>query len=400
MGAVEKTYQEINEKIRKGQAVVVTAEEMVGIVRKKGPARAAKEVDVVTTGTFAPMCSSGAFINFGHTNPPIKASKVWLNDVPAYGGLAAVDTYIGATEPVADDPLNKIHPGAFEYGGGHVIEDLVSGKTIRLRAEAYGTDCYPSRYAEKSVTLKDLPYAVLCNPRNAYQNYNCAINVSKKTIYTYMGTLKPSMGNANYSTSGQLSPLLNDPYYRTLGLGTRVFLAGAQGYVIWHGSQHNPDAARLANGTTRTPAGTLMLIGDLKEMLPQWLRGVSILGYGCSLAVGVGIPIPILDEEMAMFTGISDEEIVTQVKDYSFTTPTPLCEVNYAQLRSGSITVEGKEVPTVPLSSYVKAKEIAGILKEWIQNGEFLLGEPQKMLPTVPRPERKTGEEKSKTKTK
>ena len=95
MGTVRKTYQEINEKIRKGQAVVVTAEEMIGIVKKKGPARAAREVDVVTTGTFAPMCSSGAFINFGHTNPPMKASKVWLNDVPAYGGLAAVDIYIG-----------------------------------------------------------------------------------------------------------------------------------------------------------------------------------------------------------------------------------------------------------------------------------------------------------------
>ena len=86
MGAVQKTYQEINEKIRKGQAVVVTAEEMVGIVKRKGPARAARDVDVVTTGTFAPMCSSGAFINFGHTQPPIRASKVWLNDVPAYGG--------------------------------------------------------------------------------------------------------------------------------------------------------------------------------------------------------------------------------------------------------------------------------------------------------------------------
>lgn len=384
---IQKTYQEINEKIRKGQAVVVTAEEMVGIVRKKGPAKAAKEVDVVTTGTFAPMCSSGAFINFGHTSPPIKASKVWLNDVPAYGGLAAVDIYIGATEPVADDPLNKIHPGTFEYGGGHVIQDLVSGKTICLRAEGYGTDCYPNRYAELSVTLADLPYAVLCNPRNAYQNYNCAVNVSKKTIYTYMGTLKPNLGNANYSTSGQLSPLLNDPYYRTLGLGTRIFLGGAQGFITWHGSQHRPETPRQPNGTPRSPAGTLMLMGDMKAMNARWLKGVSLLGYGCSLAVGVGIPIPILDEEMALFTGVSDEDIVTQVKDYSFTNPDAIREVTYAELRSGAIMIEGKEVPTVPLSSYIRAKEIAGILKEWIEKGEFLLGEPQQMLPSVSRPE-------------
>lgn len=384
MGAVHKSYQEINEKIRKGQAVVVTAEEMVGIVKSKGPAQAAREVDVVTTGTFAPMCSSGVFINFGHTQPPIKASKVWLNDVPAYGGLAAVDVYLGATEPTFDDPLNKLRPGSFDYGGGHVIHDLVSGRSIRLRAEAYGTDCYPNRRVELTVTLEDLPYAVLCNPRNAYQNYNCAVNLSQKTIYTYMGTLKPRMGNANYSTSGQLSPLLNDPYYRTIGLGTRIFLGGAHGYVVWHGSQHNPNVARLPNGVPRAPAGTLMVLGDLKQMLPRWLMGSSLQGYGCSLAVGLGVPIPILDEDMAAFTGVSDAEIVTQVKDYSFTRPEPLCEVNYAQLRSGSILVEGKEVPTVPLSSTVRAREIAQILKGWIEKGDFLLGEPQQLIPSVP----------------
>jgi uncharacterized protein (DUF39 family) len=278
--------------------------------------------------------------------------------------------------------LNKIHPGSFAYGGGHVIHDLVAGKGVRLRAEAYGTDCYPNRQVETTVTLADLPYAVLCNPRNAYQNYNCAVNLSQKTIYTYMGTLKPRLGNANYSTSGQLSPLLNDPYYRSLGLGTRIFLGGAQGYVVWHGSQHKPDTARLPNGVPRSPAGTLMVLGDLKEMHPRWLIGVSLQGYGCSLSLGIGIPIPILNEEMAGYTGISDEEIVTQVKDYSFTQSEPLAEVNYAQLRSGSIRVEGKDIPTVPLSSYVRAKEIAELLKAWIQKGEFLLGEPQHLVPT------------------
>lgn len=384
MGVVQKSYQEINEKIRKGQAVVVTAEEMIGIVRKKGPASAAREVDVVTTGTFAPMCSSGVFINFGHTKPPIKASKVWLNDVPAYGGVAAVDMYLGATEPAFDDPLNKIRPGTFEYGGGHVIHDLVSGKAVRLRAEGYGTDCYPNRRVEMTVTLEDLPNAILCNPRNAYQNYNCAVNLSQKTIYTYMGTLKPRMGNANYSTSGALSPLLNDPYYRTLGLGTRIFLGGGQGYIVWSGTQHNPNVARLPNGVPRAPAGTLMVLGELKQMLPRWLMGVSMQGYGCSLSVGLGIPIPILNEDMAAYTGVSDEDIVTQVKDYSFTRSEPLCEVTYAQLKSGSITVEGKEVPTVPLSSYVRAKEIANILKDWIQKGTFVLGEPQHLIPSVP----------------
>ena len=142
---VNKTYEEINARIKAGEAVVVTAEEMVGIVSKEGPEEAARKVDVVTTGTFSPMCSSGAFINFGHTSPTLKASKVLLNDVPAYAGIAAVDIYIGATESTVDDPLNKVFPGEFRYGGGHVIEDLVAGRKITLEAIAYGTDCYPAK---------------------------------------------------------------------------------------------------------------------------------------------------------------------------------------------------------------------------------------------------------------
>ena len=108
---VSKTIDEINQKIKEGKVVVVTADEMVGIVKKNGAEKAAREVDVVTTGTFSPMCSSGAFINFGHTKPGIKASRTWLNDVPAYGGLAAVDCYLGATEPREDDPFKRGPPG-------------------------------------------------------------------------------------------------------------------------------------------------------------------------------------------------------------------------------------------------------------------------------------------------
>jgi len=384
---VKKTFKEINERIKAGQAVVVTAEEMIDIVEKHGDVEAARKIDVVTTGTFGPMCSSGAFINFGHTSPRIRASKVWLNDVPAYGGIAAVDCYIGATEVVEGDPLNSVYPGEFNYGGGHVIEDLVAGNVIKLRAEGYGTDCYPARKFEKNITINDLREAFLFNPRNAYQNYSCAVNLSDTTIYTYMGMLRPRMANAYYSTSGQLSPLLNDPYYRTIGVGTRIFLGGAQGYVAWSGTQHNPGAPRGPNGVPKQAAGTIAVVGNLKEMSPEWIVGASILGYGVSLYVGIGIPIPILNEEMARFTAVKDEDIYTQVYDYSMDFPKgiakPIAEVNYKDLRSGTIIIDGKEVVTAPLSSYFKARQIANILKEWIEAGKFILGEPQQILPSV-----------------
>jgi uncharacterized protein (DUF39 family) len=382
---INKTIHQINARIRSGKVVVVTAEEIIDIVKNEGPEEAARHVDVVTTGTFAPMCSSGAFINFGHSTPPIKASRVWLNRVPAYGGLAAVDCYIGATEPAEDDPLNKVYPGEFNYGGGHVIQDLVDGKTVHLRAEAYGTDCYPNRRVEKEVTLKTLPQATLCNPRNAYQNYNCAVNLTNKTVYTYMGTLKPRAANANYCSAGQLSPLFNDPYYRTIGLGTRIFLGGGVGYVTWHGTQHNPAVERTPQGVPLRPAGTLWVMGDLKQMSSAFLVGVGIQGYGCSLAVGLGVPIPLLNEEIAAQTGISDEEIFTQVIDYGNDYPQgvgrSLAQVSYAELKSGAIVFQGRRVPTVPLSSVVKAREIAATLKTWIAKGRFLLGEPQFTLP-------------------
>jgi L-aspartate semialdehyde sulfurtransferase len=386
--SVPKTYAEINEKIRSGKVVVVTAEEMVGIVEEDGVKKAAERVDVVTTGTFGPMCSSGAFLNVGHTTPRMKIAKAWLNDVPAYGGLAAVDLYVGVTEPQEDDPLNAHHPGEFRYGGGHVIEDLIAGEDVRLTAEAYGTDCYPRRKLDTWINLKDLNQAYLCNPRNCYQNYGVAVNPStERDIYTYMGVVKKDFGSANFCSAGQLSPLLNDPYYRTVGIGTRIFLGGAPGYVYWEGTQHCPTAARGENGVPKGGAGTLGVVGDLKHMDTRYFRGISMLGYGCTSAIGIGIPIPILDEDMARYTAVSDKDIVAPIIDYSYNyghnEGKPYGHVSYAELKSGTITVKGKAIPTTPLSSYTKAQEIAGIVKDWVESGEFLLQEPVQLLPSA-----------------
>jgi len=384
---MSRTIAEINEKIKKGKAVVVTAEEVIDIAKEKGSKQAAEEIDVVTTGTFSPMCSSGVFLNIGHSQPRIKlgGGKVYLNDVPVYTGLAAVDVFLGATALPDNDPRNKFYPGEFNYGGGHVIEELVAGKDIRLTATAYGTDCYPRKKLETWINLKDINDAILFNVRNAYQNYDVGVNLSDKTIYTYMGVLKSELGNANYCSSGELSPLLNDPYYKTIGMGTKVFLGGGIGYVAWHGTQHNPHVLRTDNGAPREPAGTLALIGDLKQMKPEWLVGTSMLGYGCTLTVGIGIPIPILSEEIIRYTMASDADIFAPIVDYSEAYPQRkpdiLAEVSYTELKSGHITIQGKDVPTASLSSYPKAIEIANILKGWIERGEFLLTEPVAPLP-------------------
>ncbi len=382
-----RTVEEINEKIKKGKVVVVTAEEMVAIAKEKGVKRAAQMVDVVTTGTFGPMCSTGMFINLGHSSPRIKigGGKCLLNDVPAYAGLAAVDIYIGATALPEEDPRNSVYPGSFKYGGGHVIEDFVAGKNIRLVAYAYGTDCYPRRKIETYINKETVNEAYLYNPRNCYQNYNVAVNLSNRILYTYMGILKPNLQNANFCSAGQLSPLLKDPNYRTIGIGTRIFLGGGIGYVAWRGTQHNPNVKRDENGIPKMPAGTLAVIGDAKAMNPRFLRGASFIGYGATIFVGIGIPIPVLDEEVAYYASRGDEELWAQVVDYGTDYPQnikkSIGEVTYAELKSGVIKVNGKEVPSYPISSYSMAVEVAETLKQWILNGKMYLTTPVEELP-------------------
>ena len=152
-----KTIAEINEKIKKGRAVIVTAEEIIDLVQKKGIKRTAHDVDVVTTATFAPMCSSGAYFNLGPAKPKVRlgGGKIYLNDIPGYAGFAAGDFFLGATSLPENDSRNRPYPGEFRYGGGHVLEDLVSGKELRLEAHTYATTCYPGEKLSTRITIKD-----------------------------------------------------------------------------------------------------------------------------------------------------------------------------------------------------------------------------------------------------
>ncbi|MGA2162410.1 MAG: homocysteine biosynthesis protein [Methanoregula sp.] len=360
---MHKSIGQINERIRDGNARVVTAEEMPGIVDELGEEGALKEVDVVTTGTFGAMCSSGAFLNFGHSEPPIRMERIWLNDVEAYGGLAAVDTYIGATQQ--SDTLEE------RYGGAHVLEDLVSGKSVELRATSRGTDCYPRRTITTELLLKNLNQAIMCNPRNAYQRYNAATNTTDRLLHTYMGTLLPNTGNITYSGAGVLNPISNDPKLQLIGSGVPIFLCGAQGMVIGEGTQHSPIGG----------FGTLMVTGNLKEMSPDYLRAATMTGYGVTLYVGLGVPLPVLDLDVVRATAVRDKDISVDLIDYGVPSRNrPLIRsVTYAELRSGSVEINGEQVRTSSLSSFRRARRVAEELKSWIGKGTMQLA-----LPTRP----------------
>ncbi len=367
-----KSYQEINEKIKSGKAVVLTAEEVSELAKTASAAEIAQKVDVVTTGTFGAMCSSGAFLNFGHASPPIRMEKITLNGIPVCGGLAAVDTYIGATD---------VHPEKETYGGAHLIEALLRGEDIALEAFGKGTDCYPRKHIQSKININTINEAILYNPRNAYQNYCVATNSTDQLKHTYMGTLLPRLGNASFSTSGELSPLLNDPECRTIGVGTRIFLCGTEGYVSWNGTQFHSTKEINPYGIPVAHSRTLAVVGNLKDMDPNFLRAAYYEKYGISMFVGIGIPIPILDEDMAHRVSIQNAQIETTIVDYGNGSAV-LGRTNYAELQSGSIQINGKKVRATPVSSLSKAREIADILKSRIQKGIFLLTEPVAKLPS------------------
>ncbi len=370
--ATNKSYQEINQRIAQGKAVVLTAEEVAEMAKTSTPEEIVEKVDVVTTATFGAMCSSGAFINFGHADPPIRMEKIRLNGVPAYEGLAAVDTYIGATAENPDNP---------NYGGAHVIQDLIEGKDVVLEAWAKGTDCYPSKHIKTIINKESVNEMFLFNPRNAYQNYNVAVNTTGKTKYTYMGTLLPNLKNANYSTAGELSPLLNDPEFKTIGIGTRIFIGGTTGYVAWPGTQFHTTRPKDEHGVPVTNAATLAVIGDLKKMSSEFLQAASYEKYGVSMFVGIGIPIPVLNVEMAKRVSINNSQITTSILDYGTVGTPKLGETTYEALRSGEIELDGQKIKTAPVASLAKARTIAMILKEQIQNGQFLVQEPIQIFP-------------------
>lgn len=380
-----RTLAEINDKIRHRRAVVWTVEELKARVAEVGVTQTAKEVDVVTTGTFEPMESSGAIINLGHTDPPIKIRKCWLDGVPAYAGFGAVDLYLGVTQSVDYSGAGEVPDGeeSRERGGGHVIEDLIADKPVQLRAIGQVTDCYPRASFETTITRETINQFYLFNPRNLYQNFIVGVNGGDRALFTYLGPLQPRLANAVYSNPGAISPLLNDPELKVIGIGTQIFLGGGIGYIAWEGTQHFPLQKRLPNQTPIGPSATLALVGDAKQMNSKWVRGCYFKNYGPSLMLGVGVPLPVLNEEVVNGCAVQDKDIVAPVVDFSIprrVRPT-FGLVSYAQLKTGRMTIEGKSVRVAPLASIFLSRQIAVELKQWIEQGEFMLTEPVAPIP-------------------
>ncbi len=333
----------------------------------------AEEVDIMTTGTFRAICSSEAFINMDYFNSPVRMTDIMLNRIKAYGGLAVVDAYIRVTQPI-DSPGKG-------YSGVHVIEDFITGKKIHLKATGPGTDYYVRKSIVTHVTLDDLNEAYLYNPRNLYQNYEVAINTSYKTLHTYMGKLLSNMKNATYSSAGKLSLLLNDPHLDIIGMGTKIFLVVGERYVAWQGTQFSIVAEEV-NGVPVKGPRTLALVGDMKGMDPRFLKALDITGHGISIALGIGVPIPVLNEDVMRRCAVSNEEIFVEMTNCNLPSNRTCMQMySYTELHFCKVEYQEKNVKTSSLSSLIGARKMVDTLKDWIEHGKFLLNQPSLVLP-------------------
>ena len=365
---MQRTYDEINEKILAGKAQVLTGVEAKALIKEKGIKHFLNNVDVVTFASFEMTTNAILYLNFGQTDPLIYFSEAYINNVAAMVS-GPTDLVLSCVSISEDNP---------EYGGAHIIEDLVKGKDLHFKSTGRNLTVFPNKEFETWFNLKNLNSARLILNQAINQNNIVACNSGQKDLNTNMGTLIGKLENSTFNSSSYLNPLINDPYCKTIGLGSRIWISGAIGYVLGHGSNHNPVQKRNEFNIPIGPGITMSAVADLHSINPKWIRGGYLKSYGPVLYIGIGVPVPVLNEEIAEAVSITDDKIHTTIVDFSIprrTKPT-FGQCTYQELRTSTVLINKKPTLSAPLSSMAFALEICNQLKEAIINKNLMLSEP------------------------
>lgn len=309
---VGKEFSEILERIERSEAVVLTAEEVSRLVEDEDRS-SLEEVDVVTTATRAVMSGTYAILSFPVAEPGSfqRARNVWLNGISAQVGpcpnenLGLLDLIVFGTACSRDRP---------DYGGGHLFRDLVEGKTIQVEVQ---TD--EGGLLQAEVGLEDMPHARMFGSRHAFKNYSAFVNPGSRSVRTIFHArgFEPHCQGATFSGCGQINPLKCDPLLETIGIGTRILLNGAEGYVLGTGTRSSRDKPNLSD------------FADMHHMTAEYMGGF-VTGLGpeciCSLAVPIPVTSPTILEEIAR----RDREIALPVNDIN--TRTVIGQANYGDV--------------------------------------------------------------------
>lgn len=299
-----RTFSEIKRKLSAGEAIVMTAQEIKECTEKE-----AAEVDVVTTGTRGVMSGT-----YGVFSIPIKSSRfskaksLFLNGICAHSG------------PCPNENLNLIEAVVFgtasagNYGAGMLFRDMLENKPIHVEAVAKdGTQI------SEDVFFEDMPYAKLMSTRNAFRNYSAMTNPHDHPITTIFHALEfpPNYKELTFSGCGSINPVQNDPSLRTIGIGTKVLVNGAEGFVTGAGTRSTPQSPNLT------------AVADMKEMNPDYMGGF-MTSEGPECIVSWAVPIPILDETLLKNVRIQDEQIQLPLSDVSIRKP--MTYIDYGKL--------------------------------------------------------------------
>ncbi|MFB3764298.1 MAG: methanogenesis marker 16 metalloprotein [Methanotrichaceae archaeon] len=311
-----RTIVEINEKIARGDAIVLTAQEVCDIV-KSGGDLTIEDVDVVTTATRAIMSGTYAVLSFPIADPCsfVRAEHVLINGVPGNVGpcpnerLGIIDLMVFGTSHSKERP---------DYGGGHLFRDLVEGKEVQVKVDTEEGSSF-----EKAITLEDIPYARIFSTRNAFMNYVAFINPGSSQLSTIFNAVDfpPGLTCATVSGCGQINPIKNDPYLETIGVGTRILLNGAQGFVVGTGTRSMKTRPNLLG------------LADMHHMDPEYMGGfVTSAGPEC---IGSwAVPIPVLNESILENIKKLDRDISLPIMDVNIRQT--ICKTNYEDVWGGS----------------------------------------------------------------
>ncbi len=368
---MNRTHAEINEKINAGKAQVLTAQEAKALIKEKGLEYFTNNVDVVTFASFEMHTNALVYLSFGQTDPLIYFSEAYVNNVSAYP-CGPTDIAISCVAFSDENP---------EYGGAHILEDIVKGKDIHLKATGRNLEVFTNKEFETWFSLKNINHGKLFLNQSVIQNNIIATNSGDKDINSPMGTLIGKLENSTYNSSSYLNPLVNDPYAELIGIGTKIWIAGSSGLIVGHGSSHNPCQKRNEYGIPVGPGITLSAVADIQSMNPKWIRGGFIKSFGPVLYIGIGIPIPVLNEKVAKYISITDDNIHSTIVDFSIprrTKPT-FGQCTYSELRTSTVMINKKPTLSAPLSSMALALEVCNELKKLILQKDFLLSE--KIIP-------------------
>lgn len=291
------SYLEIAGKVENKEAVVMTAQEVANLVQAGDPSRLC-EVDVVTTATRAVMSGTYAVLSFPVAKPAsfLRARRAWINGIAAQVGpcpnenLGILDLIVLGTAHSRSQP---------NYGGGHLFRDLAERKRVQVEVE---TD--DGRSLEAEVGLDEMPHARLFGSRHAFKNYSAFVNAGAEPINTIFHSrgFAPHCKEATFSGCGQINPLKNDPFLESIGMGTRILMNGAEGYVLGTGTRSSKERPNLSG------------FADMHQMDAEQMGGfVTSAGPECICSWAV--PIPVISKTIFAEIARPDRGIVLPVND-------------------------------------------------------------------------------------